>query len=234
MTTANEIIEAALQNVGALDPAGTVTGAEATKLVSRFNRMVSNWYASSIMVYANVKSNQSLTIADNDYSIGSGGDFNQTRPEALLQAWILSGTQRYNVKVIGEREFYKIFAPATTGRPEVCWYNPDNPLGVINLYPTPDAAYDFHFIAKTALDDLTAYTDTIDFPPPYARALEWNFALEIWTPYNQDTPVPQLIILNAMNSLQPIIAQNAANRVEPVRLHIPGSTETPFDIMAGD
>jgi hypothetical protein len=73
----------------------------------------------------------------------------------------------------------------TGGIPLVLFYDRDYPIGNITLYPVPNGAMDLYLDTFSQIQEFTAYTDPINLPPGYARALIFNLAVEIADDYGK-------------------------------------------------
>lgn len=89
MATANSLINGAADLVGIKAQGETLSAADAQDLLRRLNNMVSGWRAQSLTVLATTRHVFNLTANQQQYSIGSGGDFNVPRPQSVSGAALL-------------------------------------------------------------------------------------------------------------------------------------------------
>ena len=88
--TAQEVIEAAYQELGILVSGGTLNTDDLTWGLGKFNRMLKSWSADGINLHYRVKESFPLVSGTPSYTIGSGANFDTVRPKVIEQAFILS------------------------------------------------------------------------------------------------------------------------------------------------
>ena len=93
--TAQELIKAALRAVGAIPTGETPTASELADGLEALQIMLRSWAAEGLLIYAYTEDTHTLTAGDGEYSIGSGGDIDTTRPERIESAYIKSGNVDY-------------------------------------------------------------------------------------------------------------------------------------------
>ena len=89
MTTTLDLITKALQKIGAVTKDETLSAGDVSDALSSLNDMISSWSLDSLIVYASTLENFTLTPGSYSYTIGSGGNFNTTRPKLDLDQQIL-------------------------------------------------------------------------------------------------------------------------------------------------
>lgn len=177
--TASDLIKASLRLINAIASGETPTNAEMQDCLSALNIMLNSWSAERLNIHVLTKENFSLANGTAEYTIGSSGTFNTARPQRIEGAYIaLSGTN-YPLQIVDRERFRDISAPATTGQPTMLYYNPEYPLGKVQVYPTPDSAYTLHLDSWKPFTTLALLTTAVSFPPEYEKALKYNLAVEI-------------------------------------------------------
>lgn len=187
--TAQTLIEDALDVLGAIEPGESLSDDEAQRALRALNKMLDSWSLESLYIYDITTISHTLTVNDGSYTIGSGGDINTTRPVAIRQAWLEettgSETVRYDLEVVRQFSWNTIEVPTTTSNiPEKLFYDPQWPLGVVNLYPVPTEALTLYMDAELQLSQFSALTTSFSFPPGYYRAMQYNLARELAGPFN--------------------------------------------------
>jgi hypothetical protein len=87
---------------------------------------------------------------------------------------------RYLMKVIPRDKWNQIGQLTITSQiPNTLFYDPQYPLGVINLYPQPLEAWTLYFDSLLQISTFSTLTTTMSVPPAYERAYVLNLALEL-------------------------------------------------------
>lgn len=93
-----------------------------------------------------------------------------------------SGTLDYPVSVVHMEQYERLGIKTLPGPwPTAVYYQPSEPLGVLNYWPNPSQG-EMHLFCDTILNRFQTLTDTIIFPQGYFMALMWNLA-EILIPF---------------------------------------------------
>lgn len=144
------------------------------------NQMLATWSLDRQGVHAITKESFSIVSGTAEYTIGSGGDFDTTRPNRITFAFVRQNNQDYNVQVV-DREWQASRQNKTslTGRPWELQYEPTNPLANITLYPKPDATYELHLQTVKPLAVYSSANDDLALPPEYEQAIEYNLAMAV-------------------------------------------------------
>ncbi len=117
------------------------------------------------------------------YTIGTTGspDFNSTRPSDIIRAFIRdTNSLDYPVYVIPMDKWNMIGQKNITSQiPDTLFYDPQYPLGVINIFPMPLLPYTLFFDSTLDQVDMASLTQTITLPVGYERAMVLNLAIEL-------------------------------------------------------
>ena len=191
--TAQTLIEDALKELGAIQVGESITDDEAQDALRALNYLLDSQSLEHLYIYDITTISHTLTVNDGSYTIGSGGDIATTRPVSIRQAWVEdtvgSDTVRYPLQVIKQHEWNLIQIPTTTSNlPDKLFYDPQFPLGVVNLYPVPTKAVTLKMDAELQLSNFSALTTTFSMPLGYYRMLKFNLAIEIAAPFGLSVP----------------------------------------------
>lgn len=100
-----------------------------------------------------------------------------------------SNNNRYPVNVITQEEWNMIgLLTQTSQLPDTLFYDPQYPLGVLNVFPTPLMSYTMYFDSRLALANLSSLSQAFSLPPGYILAIKNNLCLEMWPYYKQGDP----------------------------------------------
>lgn len=229
MATASSMIVRALNMLGEKTIGGSLTSAEQTAYLAVLNTMLESWSIERLLVYQIVEEAFTLVIGSSAYTIGSGGNFNTTRPTKLEDTCLINYLRHiYQVNVLNERNFSALQTVGLSGMPKNLYFDITVPLATIYFDYSPDVAYDFHLKSWKQLQSFSAISDTVALPLGYQRAIESNLAIEL---------APGLTTISAetariaKESKAAIRTLNAPESVLRLDLGVAGRKR--FDIMTG-
>jgi hypothetical protein len=178
--TVAQLITGAFRLLGQLRTGqGASTDALADGLTT-LNDMIEAWNNERLMVHAIQRSVFSLTGAAS-YTIGTGGNFNVTRPVRIDNAGcVLAGGDELELELLTpQRWAEQTLKSLTSTLPQKLYHETTFPLGRIYLWPVPTEANQLALYMWQALAGFAATGDTVSFPPGYAKALRYNLAVEL-------------------------------------------------------
>lgn len=194
MATAQEIIEDALADIGAIDPIEALTAAESSHALRKLNEMLESWSNDSLAVYQILQENFATVAGTASYTIGSGATWNTTRPLRIESAFIRESGNDYPLDVVPREIYDAITGKTTQYRPEMLFYDPGVANGTVHLYGVPDKVYSVFLNSYKQLQSFAALTTTVILPPGYLRAIKTSLALELAPGYAK-TPSALLVSL---------------------------------------
>jgi hypothetical protein len=220
MTTAQNLIQTSLEMLGIYAPGETLTAADASRGLQLLNAMMDSWSNESLACYAIQEQSLPLVVGKNQYTVGPGGNLNGTRPIKIIEgpvaAYIMDQNQnRYPVQVIPQDRWNMIgLLTNTSNIPDTIFYDPQYPLGIINVFPTPNESNTLYFDAYLQLTDFSSLTSPMSFPPGYEAAIFSNLAVWI-KPFFKDAQLDPDVRELASKTLAAIkrtnMRQNIAN-----------------------
>lgn len=188
--------------IGVYAPGETISNADAQQCLTRLNDMLDSWSNESMTCYAILEQTAPLVAGQWQYTIGPGGNFNMTRPLSLIKTYGTVYVQdtngnRYNLEVLERAEWNLIgnIVQTNSNYPQAIFYDPQYPLGVINLFPVPNVNYTLYWDSYLQFTDLAGLTSTTSFPPGYIKALKDNLALEVWPYFKTDGSMPSKLMI---------------------------------------
>ena len=220
MATAGDIVQDAFELLGVYGPGDTVTAADSSRALSVLNDMMDVWSNESLACFDWVT--QTFTLVPNKYQYtvgGPGADITGTRPlrvsNAPGAAYLLDDNlNKYGIDVLDQLMWNLVTtAVANSDLPNNLFYDPQYPLGVINIWPTPTTGYVCNFLSYAQLGDFSTLESTFSLPPGYKRAITTNLCLSL-KPYFTSAQIDPLIVKEAMetkgtikrNNMRPQIA----------------------------
>lgn len=188
MTTAGDIIRAALGKILVLGTQDTLADADMQTGLDALNMMLDSWQNQSLAVYAVQQYAANALVAGTaSYTVGSGGTFNVARPVRILKAFTRYQGVDYAMTCVDRYQYDDIPVKTVQGIPQILFYDRLYPLGTVYVYPVPyPSGMTLYFDGYLPIESFTDTADAFSLPPGYVRALVYNLALELAPDYNKD------------------------------------------------
>lgn len=175
--------DAAIEN-GALSQSENLSSGDAQFLLGRLNRMLDGWNAQREALYADQGVTFPLSPNLSPHTIGTPGatwDLPTGRPLSIESATLLlpssTPTSYQPIHLRSAQWWYQAQSvPAlSTDFPTDLYYEPSWPLGRLNFWPVPTAAYSVQLQIRRELAPVT-YDDVFTMPPGYQTAITLSLA----------------------------------------------------------
>ena len=183
MPTALDIIQDSLEMLGVYGPGDTISSADQQRALSVLNDMMDLWSNESLACFTYDVVSFTLVSGVPQYTIGSGGVINVVRPLRVSDdpgsAYILDdNNNKYPMDVVGQMEWnLRTTASVNANLPDTLFYDPQYPMGLINIWPTPNEGWTCYFSTYAQLGDFSSLSTTFSLPPGYKRAITTNLAV---------------------------------------------------------
>ena len=231
ITTARDIIEKALLNIGVGAEGETISNNQAVDGLDVLNSMLSDWGARSLLTTAVIEDSHALTGGTGSYTIGSGATIDTVKPLAIVDAYILDQNNKYHLEIVS-RDLYNRYwdseNPGSRSRPRALFYDPGatqqtTQTGTIYLYSVPDTqrTYVLHIFSEKNFTEFASINTAYSFPAYYKRAIISNLSIELAPGYGRQIPAEVAMI--AKDSKDTVQTLNSQNKVKDVDLRLPGS-----------
>lgn len=210
MTLASDLISLALTDSGVLGVGQTAQTQDLNDALRRLNMMLGQWTQRRWLVYHLVDTSKVCTGAQS-YTVGTGGDFNITRPAAIEGAYIRQVAPAsptpvdYWLGQIMSREDYSQLAlkSLAASPPDRFFYDSDFPNGRIYPWPIPSSSWELHILTRAVLQQFAALTDTVNLPPEYEEAIYTNLMVRLRAAYQfKADPVMVGLAKAALNTVR--------------------------------
>ena len=181
MTTASDILNRAGRALGYLGRTQVMNAGDINDALVVFNSLLDSWSNEKLMSYPVLERSFTLTAGTQTYTIGAGGVINSTRPYDIVQAFVRDTTNNdYPMTIIPRSLWNDIGTKYITSQiPDTLFYDPQYPLGVINIFPVPLLNYTVFFDSTLDQVEYTTLTQVLSLPVGYERAYVSNLALEL-------------------------------------------------------
>lgn len=200
--TALEYITKAMRICGVIGQNETPSSSEADDGLDALNDMIDSWNTDRTYIYAVTQSTIPVVNGQAAYTIGTGGDFNITRPVKIDNAFIRINDVDFPLIGINNQDYDSIAYKANQGFPEYFFYNPSMPLGTLTIYGVPTQG-DLYIDTWTQLTEFATLQTDITFPPGYRRAFNYNLAKEIAPEYGVTlSPEANMIAMESLANIR--------------------------------
>lgn len=162
----------------------TMSAAENTYYLSRLNSMVDSWSNERLMIFQLSQTSFPLTASQGSYTIGSGGNFNMTRPTRIVDPCFIRDTDGFDspLQIIDMVAYGRIVDKTADGSyPSYLAYDSGysaTSTATVYFWPEPSAALTTFINTLQPLLTFSTVTQQLSLPPGYQRAIETNFAIE--------------------------------------------------------
>lgn len=222
MATAQDLIERALRRINALGSGSILPSNEAQDGLEALNAMLASWSVEGAYVFTESKETFNLTGAAS-YTIGSGGDFNTTRPMYFTAAYVSSGNTDYPLRQITNREYANIAQKQIATITNSYYYDAGFPLGTIYLYPVPSGVTTITLYSFKPLTGFSGLTTTFSMPPEYEAAIVNNLA--VWLAPEYEKEASRTVMMLAHETKQAVLTQNQRNERYVLTSDYPGTRQ---------
>lgn len=207
MATIRKILKRSLITAGILTKNEAMSSSEAEDANDTLNAMLSNFSNESMLITARTEETFNLTGASK-YTIGTGGNFNTTRPISIVAGYIRNGGTDFPLEIISDTNYNSIQDKQTTGLPDKLFYDGAYPMGNITLAPIPSAGYTLTILSEKPLSIL-GLDDTFIFPSGWEEMIVYNLAIRLCLEYSV-TPSDVLVMLarESKGNVKSAIAKN--------------------------
>lgn len=185
MSTIRDVVTRSLKLIEEVGAGETASSESAFDGLNSLITMIDSWSIQNQLVFTETRESFSLTSGDGDYSIGSGANFNTTRPIEIIAAFIRIDGTDYSLELIGAGQYSEIPDKSAQAMPNVMYFDGNYPNANILLHPVPNQSMTLHIYSKKPLSNFTSLDDTLSAPVGYERAFIYNLAIEIAPEYGK-------------------------------------------------
>ncbi len=189
ITTGRKLCTRAMRLIEVVSGGETPEGTELNDAFDVLNDMMDGWAIDHLLIYNHVRTLFNYQAGKQAYTLGSGGDFNASRPEYLTRASTIYNGIEYTIKVWDIGEWQRVPLKTTQSNIPLHMYH-DNayPLMNCNFWPTPQVLAQVALYLPVHLAQFTDLDTEYDFQHGVVRALRYNLALDLAAEWGQDPP----------------------------------------------
>lgn len=206
MTTALDLIQDSLEMLGVYGPGDAISAADSARSLTVLNDMLDSWSNESLICFAWLQQSFPLAVNITQYTCGPGGSISAIRPlrvsDSAGSAYLLDqNNNKYLMEVVDQLTFnLRTTAAVNSNLPDTLFYDPQFPLGIVNIWPTPSQVYQCYFFSYLQLGDFPALTTAVSLPPGYNLAIKTNLAIAL-KPYFTSAQLDPVVVKRAADSL---------------------------------
>lgn len=174
----NDLIDAALTELGIIAPGDVGTTTDRTYCLGVLNRMLSAWSVELGPIFFETTESLSWASGQASRTIGTGGDLSTTRPEKVLGLQYRDASSNdIPLDLFTHQQYQAITNKTLTGLPQAIAYNPTYPLGTLYAWPVPDTTFTLRLTSRKPFAAISDATTTVSLPSGYEAAIVPNLAL---------------------------------------------------------
>jgi hypothetical protein len=185
--TATALINSALRLIGVLASGETADINSANDALVVLNQMLDSWNAERLTIFTTASQDFALTLGKQAYTLGSGGDFDTTRPARIdsMSAILLNNPANpieEPMDMLSVEEWQTRFPVKNVNGsfPTACYDDGGFPLRTLSFYPIPiNQAVSIRIYAWQPLTLASSLQAVLNFPPGYAEAFRYNLAVRL-------------------------------------------------------
>lgn len=228
MTTALQIIEAAMGKINVLAVGETVSAEDADLCLDRLNTLRDSLLLEPTFQYKNTETSFTLPAATTSRTIGASQQINVARPVKIeIGSFTRIDSIDYPLEPVSQAEYNDISQKSLAGyAPEVCFFDGGSPTGNVYFWPPTTASVEVHLVTMTAVTPFADLDTDYDLPPGYRRYFEYGLAVEIAPDFR--VAVNPMIAGAASNAKRAIMRMN--RKVPQLKLDCDGSQ---YNIYSG-
>ena len=187
--TASSMIMRSLQLTGEKAINGSLTSAEKTVYLEALNSMLDSWSIERLLIYTILQESFALTNNTISYTIGTGGDFNTTRPVKIIDPCFVRDSSNLDSAIeILDVESYGRIVFKTSGKtyPSYLYYDAGfsaTSTATLKVYPAPSSGLTLFINSYKSLQSFSNISTAALLPPGYQRAIESNLCIELAAGY---------------------------------------------------
>lgn len=184
MPSVSTMILRSLRLTGEKRRGDSLTSNEQTECLAEVNTMLDSWANESLMIPFLSVTSFGLTASQGSYTIGSGGNFNMTRPMKIVDPCYIRDSQGSDtyLQILDAVAYGRIVDKDSDGSyPKYIFYDygySETSTGTVSFWPEPQGGLSTFINTLQPFTNFSTMTHSLSLPPGYQRAIEYNYAIE--------------------------------------------------------
>lgn len=189
INSAYSVITDAYEDATLLQQGDTLNGEQLAKGMKRLRDVLNFFQIKGLKVFLWDDVTVTLVAGQAEYTLGSGGDVDMTKPLSIMQAYYLytATNVRRPITVMSANDYFLLgqAGTLTANRGTVSQYYAEKLYNEINVtfWLCPDATEvangAAHLFLRKQWTNATNLTDTLEFEPAWRIAIRWALAYEL-------------------------------------------------------
>jgi hypothetical protein len=175
MPTGLDFVKRAMRIAGVLGQNETPSASEADDGLTAVNAMLALAATDRTYAYTITQSTIPVVNGQISYTVGTGGDFNITRPVKIDNVFTRINSVDYPCREINNQDYDSIGYKSNTVFPQYFYYDAAYPLGNLYIYGPPTQG-DIYIDVWQQLTQFTSLATNLTFPPGYDTWIAYNLA----------------------------------------------------------
>lgn len=193
MPTAFDLISMSLKTINAYAPGEDISAADAADSLYLLNEMLDSWSVDGFYMFQTISNSFNSVVGQSIYTVGTGGNFNMVRPTKINNVNFIYAGVTFSVMSVTGDEFDNIPVKSSLGIPFEYNYEPNMPMGMLSLYPTPSVVGSVVLQTNVPLTQFSGLNTNVDLPPGYQEAIKMALAIKLCDPWSKTiTPSMQI------------------------------------------
>lgn len=181
--TVAEVVTAAFKKIKVGISGETLASEDLTAGIDTLQLMLRTWAAKGIRLWLNQTQSVTLVAGTAAYTLS-------TRALDVSQAYTRVSDQDEPVQLLTREEYERLPDKTVTGKPYAAWIDRTRTATTATVYPVPTAAdvtagTTLRLVNKRMIQDVTAGSDDIDFPPEWIETIVYNLAMRLAPDFGQ-------------------------------------------------
>lgn len=188
--TVNDLINGSFRLINVLASGEAASADMQTDAFNALNDLIDNWSTQGLLVYDRIRETFALTSGQQTYTMGTGGNFNTSRPQFIENCLIVDTSVTPNtelpITIIDKDEWAEIPVKAIQGTwPLKVYVDNANPLVNLNFWPIPGASKSVGLYSWKPIAEFASVNTTLALPPGYQMALRYSLAIILAPEYGK-------------------------------------------------
>lgn len=232
--TVLNLITAALQHLGVLDPDESPTASDAATCLNSLRSLLDALNLDPLVAIGRQELTRTPTADTQSFTIGTGGDISGTMPLRIEAAFCRANGVDTPLAVESLERYLGEADKTSRGSPRYVAYERGDTAGTVYLHPAADGTSEFHlWVMLDVVDGYSTITaaSALAVPPGYRNYLEWAIADEVAGDFQVSQQIEARAARRASNALRRLKRANT----RPPEMQMPYGvvSRRPFDINQG-
>lgn len=207
MSTPRDVIEGALRLCGVLASGETSTSSQANDGLGTLNTLIKTMSIDGFMAYRVYREEFALVSGQQIRTMGTGGDFNTTRPSEVVKITIKNGNVEMPTTLITVEQWAAIpVKTISSSFPDKVYVEGTYPLETLNFFPIPLSGTYAEIHSKKPITGVLALSDVLSLPEGYEDHLKYQLTKRLAPEYGRQ--LDPLILDEADNIKAAITRKN--------------------------